>query len=339
MIDLKKIKSMLFDDIELVLSNLDMEYEIIGDNIYSTCPVHEDSDNKRGFSLSLDRNVWRCWTRDCQQQYSSDIFGLIIGVLSNKQDRDVGFKDALLWACKILNIDNKDVKLEKAEEASDFVKMVGALSHTPSIRKTKNDKLIKYDAVSPSDYFVSRGFSEDTLLHFEVGDCVDKSCAMAQRAIIPIHNDDGSQVVAYIGRSTREYRTPKFLFTKGFDKSMFLYNYHRAIETAVDKSCLFITEGQGDVWRLYEAGVKNAVSIFGKSLSQQQRLKLEQSGVTSLVILTDDDQAGRESKTDLHRKLSRMFKLHFPRLTSKDVGDMGVDKIKDTVLNFVKGSF
>ena len=339
MIDLKKIKTMLFDDIELVLNNLGMEYEILGDNVYSTCPVHEDSDNKRGFSLSLDRQVWRCWTRDCQQHYSSDIFGLIIGVLSSKEGVAVGFRDALLWACNILNVDNKNVKIEKAEESSDFVQMVDILSRVPATRKTNTPCIDKYNVVMPSDYFVTRGFKEDTLLHFEVGDCEDKSCSMSQRAIIPIHNDDGSQVVAHIGRSTKEYRTPKFLFTKGFDKRMFLYNYHRAIDTATEKSCLFITEGQGDVWRLYEAGVQNAVSIFGKSLSQNQRAKLEKSGVTSLVILTDDDQAGRESKTELHRQLSRMFKLYFPSLTGKDVGDMRIDRVKETILQFVKGSF
>ena len=75
--DLKKIKAMLFEDIELVLSNLGMEYEIIGDNVYSTSPAHEGSDNNRAFSLSLDKQIWKCWTRDCQQHYDNDIIGLV----------------------------------------------------------------------------------------------------------------------------------------------------------------------------------------------------------------------------------------------------------------------
>ena len=329
---------MLFDDIELVLNSLEIEYEIIGDNVYSTCPVHEDSDNSRAFSLSLDKHMWRCWTRDCQNNYSSDIFGLIIGVLSARHDKDVGFKEALLWACKILNIDSKHVKIDKIEESNDFIKMVNIFTQHDSRHEALTGKE-QYDLMLPSEYFIIRGFKEQTLLHFGVGDCLDKHGFMSQRAVIPIHNDEGSKVVAHIGRATKEYRTPKFLFTKGFDKRMFLYNYHRAIAKAKDTSCLFITEGQGDVWKLYESGVENAVSIFGKSLSSQQKLKIESSGVTQLVILTDDDQAGRESKTELHRQLSRMFRLYFPRLTGKDVGDMEADQIQKTILTNMRGAF
>jgi 5S rRNA maturation endonuclease (ribonuclease M5) len=338
MVNLEKIKSMLFNDIELVLDNLGIEYEIIGDNVYSTCPVHEDSDNKRAFSLSLDKQMWRCWTRDCQHHYSSDIFGLITGVLSTRSNKETSFKEALLWACKILNVDSNSVKVEKPEEPSDFVKMVDIFSHCHEI-KSPHTGSEKHNLILPSDYFINRGFKEKTLLHFGVGDCEDKGGFMSQRAVIPIHDDTGSKIVAYIGRAIKEYRKPKFLFTKGFDKGVFLYNYHRAISTAIDKSCLFITEGQGDVWKLYEAGVKNAVSIFGKTLSTQQKLKIEKSGVTQLVILTDDDQAGRESKTALHRQLSRMFKLSFPRLTGKDIGEMNEEQIKTTILYNMKGTF
>ena len=35
---------------------------------------------------------------------------------------------------------------------------------------------------------------------------------MKDRAIIPIHNDTGESVVGIIGRATKHYRTPKFLF-------------------------------------------------------------------------------------------------------------------------------
>ena len=123
------------------------------------------------------------------------------------------------------------------------------------------------------------------------------------------------------------------------NKSNFLYNYHRAISKAVETSCLFITEGQGDVWKLYEAGIENAISIFGKDLSIKQADKVLGSGVTKLVILTDNDQAGRESKMQMQRQLSRMFKLYFPRMTRKDIGDMTVSSIKDNILPQVRGTY
>jgi len=342
MMDLKKVKSVAFNEIELILSNLDMKYEVVGDNIYSTCPIHEGSDNQRAFSLSLDKQIWRCWTRDCQHSYSNDIFGLTQGVLTKRNGKEASFKEALVWVCNILNIDSKNIKVVKAEEPSDFVKLVSIFSQnfeSFSHNNPPTPALDGYNLINPSDYFTHRGFKEETLLNFGVGDCTDKSSSMYQRAIIPIHNSNGSEVVAYLGRATKDYLRPKFLFTKGFDKRYFLYNYHRAIETAESKSCLFITEGQGDVWRLFEAGVHNAVSIFGKSLSIDQKAKLMQSGITTLVVLTDNDQAGRESKTEIQRQLGRMFNLAFPRMSHKDIGEMSVEKLRSDILSQVRGKF
>ena len=124
--DLKKIKSLLFRDVELLLSNLGMEYEINGENIYSTCPIHEGSDNKTAFSMSTEKQVWRCWTRDCQSEHGNDIFGLIKGALSQQRGEEVEFKDALRWACDTLNIkrgytnDVETVETEEKEEAQSL---------------------------------------------------------------------------------------------------------------------------------------------------------------------------------------------------------------------------
>ena len=81
----------------------------------------------------------------------------------------------------------------------------------------------------PSEYFIARGFNKKTMKYFGVGDCSDG--IMKERAIIPIHDDDGKDVVGIIGRSMRDYRMPKFLFNpKGFDKRYYFYNYHRAMK-------------------------------------------------------------------------------------------------------------
>ena len=66
-----------------------------------------DSDNPRAFSFSPQRGIWKCWTRDCQEEHNNDIFGLIAGALSAQEGRDVEFKDALQWICKELNIDKQ----------------------------------------------------------------------------------------------------------------------------------------------------------------------------------------------------------------------------------------
>ena len=70
-----------------------------------------------------------------------------------------------------------------------------------------------------------------------------------------------------------------------------------------------------------------------------QRSILEKSGITKLIVLTDNDQAGREAKMKIQRDMSRMFKVVFPRLSRKDVGDMSVEDIKTNVLPQLKGMY
>jgi len=341
--ELKKIKQKLNENAELVFKSLGMETEIFSDNIYSTCPVHEDSDNPRAFSFSTTKGIWKCWTRDCQSYHSNDIFGLISATLSNKENREVDFSEALKWSCDLLKIkrSKSNSKAEVSEEDiyEEFTELVNNLKNNSS-KFTHNPITLSCDIKTPSEYFSGRGFYKKTLQYFGVGDCNTQGSPLFERAVIPIHNDDGSEVIGAIGRTIKEYRMPKFLlYPKGFDKRHCFYNYHRAIKRAEETSCLFILEGQGDVWKLHESGVKNAVSIFGKTISKEQAEKIMSLPVTTLIILTDNDQAGRESKIQIKRQFNRTHKLIFPTMCAKDIGDMTKKQIENSILNNLKGAY
>jgi 5S rRNA maturation endonuclease (ribonuclease M5) len=336
--DLQTLKTTLNNKSDLVFEKLGMKCEKFGNNIYSTCPVHDSSDNPRAFSFAIDKGIWKCWTRDCQNQYRNDIFGLIRGTLSNEQGYDVGFSEAVKWACSLLKVKHKHSNIEITEnESDDFLQLVSSFKEDIISRTYEPITLESIDC--PSDYFISRGFASETLVHFGVGDCNNPKSKMHNRAIIPIHDDSGENIVAMIGRSVKEYKMPKFLFhPPGFSKTGLLYNYHRAIQKINETNTVFIVEGQGDVWRLYEAGIYNAVSIFGKSLSKEQEAKLNKLPLTHIVVLTDNDQAGRESKMQIQRQLNRLYKLSFPKIPTKDIGDMSVAQIHNIILPQIKGS-
>ena len=236
--DLQKIKNNLNNRAEEVFHKLGMNIEILGDNIYCNCPAHDGSDNPRAFSFSKDKGIWKCWTRDCQQHYRNDIFGLIRGCLSRENGIDVGFSEALKWSCSFLNIKKSSQKIiSEPVIEDDFSRIVNTLSQNTipytSCKPIELDKCIDI----PSKYFLSRGFKEETLKHFGVGDCYDKSSKLYDRSIIPIHNDDGTAIISCIARAIKEYKSPKFLINpKGFDKRYYFYNYHRAIEKVKDTS-------------------------------------------------------------------------------------------------------
>lgn len=334
---LKKIKSLLNYKIETVFKKLNITHEIFGDNIYAKCPIHAGSDNPRAFSYSIKRGIWKCWTRDCQNEYSNDVFGLIGGVLSSTRGNKVELKDILDWCNKTLQISSNEL-LDEQEHEDDFLNIIYQLNKN---HNSYEDILIQhnFNIIYPSTYFLNRGFKKSTLKHFHVGECADNS-TMKNRAIIPIYNDSGDGLVGLIGRSTKEYIIPKFLiYPKGFNKRYYLYNYHNAFKQAKETSCLYIVEGQGDVWKLYEAGVKNCVGLFGKSFSEEQIQKLYKLPITHLIVLMDNDQPGREARIQIQRQLSRTYKLTFPHLTHKDIGDMDIKTIKKDILSNLNGTY
>jgi len=334
-LDLDKVREIIFNDLDKLLDSFDLDYRRDGDNIFMKCPIHEGSDNPNGLSFSIEKQMWRCWTRGCHENLSSDIWGFIKGVL----DTD-SFSDALRHVCKVYEVDGaKGFKQQTTQVPhGDFNTLVNRF-RTKEQNKAKSQEVFigpfPAKMLDGSPYFESRGFKKGTLSFFDVKD--SDSLVMRNRSIIPItYRGD---TVGFIARSTKEWVQPKYLFSDGFRKTDYLYNYDNAIEKAQKVNCLFLVEGQGDVWKLYEAGVDNVVGLFGKDISKQQKRLLLNSGITRLVVLTDNDQAGRESKIKIKREMSRLFKLVFPKMHTKDLGNMFLEKIKKDILEDLKGYF
>ena len=80
-------------------------------------------------------------------------------------------------------------------------------------------------------------------------------------------------------------------------------------------------------WREWEAGIKNAVGIFGSSLSDAQSGLLQMSGAHTLIILTDNDEAGQKARNSIKQKCQTLFIISEPTFSFKDVGDMTTEQI------------
>lgn len=331
-LDLNKVREIIFDDIDVLLDSFGLEYEQVADNIFMRCPIHEGSDNPQGLSISMSRQAWRCWTRGCHEHYNTDIFGFVKGVLQTDS-----FSEALSYICKIYNVDgaktDEKIKEKREDVFGDLVKTISSKKDVTNIQSP----FCAVETLNGSPYFESRGFDIKTLSFFGVKDCADRTSPMRFRSIIPI-NFCGHQV-GYIARSTRDWLQPKYLFSNGIKKTDYLYNYDNAIQNTQDTKALFLVEGQGDVWKLWECGVRNAVGLFGKDISGEQRSLLLKTGVTTLIVLTDNDQAGRESKIKIKRDMSRLFTLIFPKMSTKDLGNMTKESVQEKILNNLRGYF
>ena len=331
-LDLTKVKNTIFEDIEVLLKELDTPWEINNNNICMPCPIH-GGDNPNGLSISLTYKNWRCWTHGCHEDHGTDIFGFVKGYR-----QDPTFSDTLRYICQLYNInrDHQTSKKEIKSEKSELEEIVNIFKKK-NVMAAQSDYRRDVKTLESSTYFENRGFLPSTLSVFGVKDCIDKTSTMFNRAIIPVYFNE--KEVGYIARGTKDYIQPKYLFSSGLKKTDYVYNYDNAIKVSQNTHALFLVEGQGDVWKLYEAGIKNAVGLFGKDLSESQKGLLIQSGVSDIVILTDNDQAGREGRMKIQRELSRMFNLIYPPMLKKDVGDITVEQIKEYILPHVEGLY
>ena len=96
-------------------------------------------------------------------------------------------------------------------------------------------------------------------------------------------------------------------------------------------------EGQGDVLRLWESGIKNCVGIFGSHLSDSQEFLLQRTGAVNIVILTDNDDAGETCRSEIKDRLSNFFNIISLKPEKKDVGEMTVEEINEKIKPKLEG--
>ncbi|MAF25454.1 hypothetical protein CL634_07760 [bacterium] len=163
---------------------------------------------------------------------------------------------------------------------------------------------------------------------FDVGVCLDSTKPMYNRVVAPVYDDDFKYIVGCVGRVQNEnHNGKKWVNSKNFHTGSYLYGYWLAKEKIRELKTVILVEGQGDVWRMHEAGIENVVGIFGSSLSDSQSRTLETSGAFTIVIMTDNDEAGKKAKNSIKSKCSRIFNIVEPEFDHKDVGDMTVEQI------------
>jgi len=319
-----------------ILDHFNIEYTEQDEWIYCPCPVH-GGDKKDGFSIRQsdifpNQIVWSCWTHHCEKKYINSSIGLIRGILSHVQEKEVGFKEAVSFGFKIMNFSPDDIRVDTSQrDKNSFIRCANSLFKDKKISKRA---ITREQVVSslrqPVEYYLSKGFSQATLSFFDVGICDNPKKPMHNRIVVPVYDDDHEHMVGCIGRSLDENAsTHKWVNSKGFSTGDFLYNYWNAKDAIKDTSSVVVVEGQGDVWRLHEAGIKNSVGMFGCYLSDYQRIILERSGALNLIILTDSDEAGKDASVRIKTQCERLFNIYTPDIAPhKDVGDMSVSEIQ-----------
>jgi DNA primase len=76
--------------------------------------------------------------------------------------------------------------------------------------------------------------------------------------------------------------------------------------------------------------------MFGSSLSDRQKILLDSSGAMTLVLLTDNDDAGKKAAEHIKNKCQNTYRIFIPKISKNDVGDMTPQEINDEIKEYIK---
>lgn len=367
---LNAVNELAVSQIEDIFHSFRIKFRFDGKRYVTRCNIH-GGDNPSAFQLYKDGYVtkgnWQCATKACHKAFIPTVIGFVRGMLSSQngwhsvQDTDkiVPFKSALDWLCSFLKQDFNKIRVDKdAIEKARFISQTSVFrpSTKPSLLNVSR-QLVRSRLDIPAEYYLNRDFSRKVLEDFDVGACRDQYKEMTGRVVVPIYDDTGKWLVGATGRSIYEkcgeceyYHNPdsdcptsdidinnstKWRHSSGFHAENHLYNWWNAKGYISKTGVAVLVESPGNVWRLEEAGIKNAVAMFGTGLKPRQKYLLDCSGALSLIYIPDNDTAGLESIEYLKKQCSRTYRLFFPTIKADDVGEMTADAVTEEIKPFI----
>jgi 5S rRNA maturation endonuclease (ribonuclease M5) len=366
LVDLEVLVENCIERIDELLPLLGVdEFLTYDDRISFMCPIH-GSDNPESIGLFTTGHTaignWRCWTGNCEEDVLEDgvrgknFFGLVRGLLSVKEDKHVCYGEAVNWCKDFIGCD-----LIVNKEDVDFGDIKSFIKQCETLLRgrTKLENAMTRDEIRgklniPAQYFIGREYTFDVLDKYDVGFCDTRKSQMFNRVVVPVYDDEHENMVGCVGRTIKpkcaicgknhyfddncpedkyeKYLASKWINSKGFKSEATLYNLWYAKEHISECGVAVLVEGPADVWRLEEAGIHIGLGLFGDSLGDQQLIALDETGAMSLLILTDEDEAGLRARKKIETKCKRSYNCIFLDLPKEDVGDMTVNQIQRLIL-------
>ena len=306
-VDFKAVKAAI--SMEQVLDHYSLldKFKRSGDSLSGPCPIHKGS-NPTQFRVSVSKNIWHCFSK-CKHG------GNVLDFIAKMEQASI--HAAALKTIEWFHLDPKamsgntdDASVSDAPQSDtpktpkETPKQTAKAEDPTGPNKPLKFRLEKLERDHP--YLTNeRGLTPETVAEFGTGYCAKGM--MAGRIAIPIHNAAG-EVLGYAGRYIGEppADTPKYKLPPGFRKSLELFNIHRAIKEPKDKP-LVIVEGFFDCMKLHQHGRRKVVALMGSTMSaaQEDLIRQHTEGSGHVIVMLDEDEAGRFGSQDIAVHLSR----------------------------------
>lgn len=298
-------------------------YKDSGDNIQACCPFHGETRPSCG--INVYEGIGKCFA--CEETFN---LPKLVAHCLDYTTRDGGYNyfKAEQWLEERFNIECKEcdishfgcLRIEDEEEANIRFELPKAY-----IAPFKSGKVTH-------NYFFARGFTKETAKKFMIG--WDKK---KNRVTIPVFWGDGA-LAGVIGRAVLEMkdsqgrRNPSFnkVYQMGNDTKYHIYENFPVGDVLFplphfkprEDGLAVLVEGQFDSMWLHQLGFSFVLSTLGSKMPYNKRANrckqaelLSSLGVTKVLLLRDDDEAGQkgaEHDAQILKGDFRVFKSNFP---------------------------
>ncbi|RVZ53314.1 DNA primase [Helicobacter pylori] len=309
----------------------------IGANFKACCPFHDE--RTASFIVSPEKNIYKC--------FGCGVSGDALKFL--QEYKKMSFIEAVEEVANIYNY-ALEYETNAKTEQNERLKEILAFANGLFKERLKNEPKVL-------DYLTQkRALSLEMIEAYGLGYCLhgdlealkerfDYSDLIAcglfsdknqekelksfcnYRITIPLKDSKG-QIRSFsarlcVPRLLKTNKAPKYINgreTSLFNKSFFLYNYHRAIDCIKQKKQVIICEGFFDVMAYEHFDYKNAICTSGIAFTSAHLAFLNKLGV-ELCFSFDNDTAGTQATI---RALDLCLKNHITNMSVIKIKDPGV---------------
>ncbi|ANT42673.1 DNA primase [Helicobacter phage Pt21299RU] len=308
-----------------------------GANFKACCPFHEE--RSASFIVSPEKNIYHC--------FGCGVSGDALKFLQEIQK--MSFIEAVE---EVANIYHYPLEYETNAKTERNERLKGILAYANNLFKERlknepkvlnyltNTRAISLEMIEAYDLgYCLHGDLEVLKERFDYSDLI--ACGLFSdknqekelksfcnyRITIPLKDSKGKirsfSARLCIPRLLKTNKAPKYINgreTSLFNKTFFLYNYHRALENIKQKKQVIICEGFFDVIAYEHFNYKNAICTSGTAFTKEHLAFLNKLNV-ELCFSFDNDNAGQDATI---RALDLCLKYH--------ITNMSVIKIKDSAM-------
>ncbi|MEM1002236.1 MAG: DNA primase, partial [Bacteroidota bacterium] len=299
--------------VEEVISDF-VQLKKAGSNYKGLSPFSDE--RTPSFMVSPVKQIWK--------DFSSGKGGNAVTFLMEHEH--FTYPEAIRYLAKKYNIEIEETEQtnEQKEEADARESLYLVNTFANSYFQDILQKSDKGKAIGKG-YFLERGFTEETIVKFQLGYSLNEWQAFTDKAIksgykldfleqtgltivkenktfdrfkgrvmFPIHSMSG-RVLGFGGRIlTNDKKAAKYLNSPEslvYNKSKVLYGLYFAKQDIAKEDNCFLVEGYTDVIQMHQAGLKNVVSSSGTALTPDQ-IRLINRLTKNITVLFDGDAAG-----------------------------------------------